>query len=118
MIEPTVGRIVHYRTDDREMPAQRNGDGQPLPAIIVHVNEDGTVNLCVFDQIGATHARTNVILKQPNDGVSEDEFGYCQWMDYQLGQAGFAKPEAAPKPSLPPDQESIDQDFDDELKSI
>ena len=42
---PTVGRIVHYHTTV-------NADMQHHAALVVHVWDDGTVNLKVFEQRG------------------------------------------------------------------
>ena len=62
-------------------------EGQPLAAIITHVYGDRTVNLVVFNSIGAPHSRTYVQLMQPEDDIPDPRYSYCRWMEYQIGQA-------------------------------
>lgn len=83
MIHPTVGRVVHfYRYFGAEVQA----------ALIAHVNDDGTVNLAVFDHHGNPEPRpSNVMLVQEGQNPCAD-VQFCTWMPYQLGQA--AKTEA------------------------
>ena len=42
---PSVGRVVHYWPRDPDICVRK---AQQFPAIITHVNEDGSVNLSVF----------------------------------------------------------------------
>lgn len=77
IIEPTVGRVVHYMAP-----------GQPheLAALVTHVHHSRMVNLTVCQPNGETMAATRVPLCQPGDDANpEDE--YCEWMPYQVGQA-------------------------------
>lgn len=90
MIEPTVGRIVHFTpaiTDS--LPG--NHSGQPLAAFITHVHGERCVNLAVFDANGGCHSRTSVTLLQDDDEPNQHGY-YAQWMPFQKGQA--AKTEA------------------------
>lgn len=94
-IEPTIGRIVWY------WPSLVDGatrDPQPLAAIVAHVNQDGTVNLGIFDRSGDHYKRTHVPLIQEGDAEPERD-GFCQWMPYQIGQAK----KHAGEPSASPD---------------
>lgn len=43
MQPPSIGRIVHY------YPVADTGKRSPYPAIVTNVNEDGSVNLAVFN---------------------------------------------------------------------
>lgn len=81
-IVPTVGRVVLYTegTADR-FP----GSHEQRAAVVADVNDDGTVNLGVFDQYGNAHARQNVILVQA--GEERPDGPYCEWMEFQVGQA-------------------------------
>lgn len=88
-IAPTVGRMLWF------YPDQQDGEryqGLPLAAVVAAVNEDGTVNLGVFDANGCTSGRRNVLLIQGDD-PSPAAGDFCKWMPYQLGQA--AKTEQA-----------------------
>lgn len=79
MIEPTVGRIVHYfGVSDAPTPA---GIG-PLAAVITAVHGPNCVNLAVFDGNGHVHSRTSVTLVQP--GHEAPANSYCTWMPYQV----------------------------------
>lgn len=90
MIKPTVGRVVLYCPGKHEVIICN--EEQRLAAIIVNVLNDRLVNLCVFDADGDCNARHDVPLRQPEDEA--DENGYCEWMEYQIGQA--AKTEEIP----------------------
>lgn len=84
MIEPSVGRIVHYVPHPDDMlPVVRRGD--PLAAIVAAVHDAHCVNLCVIDGNGEHHSKTSVRLVQPGEGAPPPP--YCQWMPYQIGQA-------------------------------
>lgn len=96
IIEPTVGRVVHY-WPDVETPGHidnnmgMNCGGQPMPALVTYVFGPRMVNLAVFDHHGNRHARTSVRLQQPGDGSVPPEPGaFCSWMPYQIGQAANA----------------------------
>lgn len=81
-IEPTIGRIVWYTP----LESTNVLSDQPFAAQIVHVNDDGTINLAVFNHEGHPHARLNVRLYQEDDAVP-DAGGYASWMPYQTAQA-------------------------------
>jgi len=91
-IKPTVGRRVWYypATNEKRMsmlPFHLHGDG-PLDAGIAHVNDDGTVNLSVFDSIGNHHSRQKVrFIDNDETGMPTDGDAYAAWMPFQLGQA-------------------------------
>ena len=88
MIEPTVGRMVHF-TPAKASTILRHE--QPLAAIVTYVWNPRMVNLTVFDPNGASHACTSVTLLQDDDVPNEAGY-YAQWMPFQKGQA--AKTEA------------------------
>lgn len=87
-IKPTVGRMVWYHPTAYEQFPQA-GD-EPLAAQVARVWSDTCVNLCVLDANGSPHSKTSVLLWQ--EGQPKPDAGYCEWMDYQKGQA--AKTEA------------------------
>lgn len=111
MIKPTVGRVVHFWP--HPMDELVDGHDQPLAALIVHVWNEGCVNLTVFDANGIPHGRTSVVLHQ--DGNPKPDCGYCEWMEYQKGQA--AKTEAAEKAldavTKPAAEETVEQMIQD-----
>ena len=78
MIEPTVGRVVHYHPpyDLARIEA----------AIITHVWSERCVNLACFDQNGNSYGMTSVVLLQDHD-VPPGGVGYAEWMPFQKGQA-------------------------------
>lgn len=83
MIQPTVGRILHFFPS----PGDRSrGDG-PLAAIVAAVINDRCVNVAIIDSRGrASHEpATNVTLMQEGDAPPSGE--HCRWMKYQIGQA-------------------------------
>lgn len=82
VIEPTVGRVVHY------YPKGWSKDQQPLAAIVAYVHSSSRVNLAIFNEEGIPFSPlpTHVFLLQDGDEVPENE-GYCAWMPYQKGQA-------------------------------
>lgn len=88
MITPTPGRIVHYRPGPGDVA--NHSIGEPLAAIVCHVWNDRMVNLCVFDANGNPMPRTSVVLLQPGDQAPTGG-AYCEWMQYQLGQAERAR---------------------------
>lgn len=108
IIEPTVGRVVHY------FPATNSSgpclDG-PLAAIITHVWNPRMVNLAAFLPAGAVMPATSVRLIQEGDALV-DGTARCEWMPFQKGQA--AKTEAgekalaavAPAPELDPEPQA------------
>jgi len=85
MIEPTVGRVVHYYDSK---------SGGPLAAHVAYVHTNRLVNLLVISPHGNTYGAQRVRLLQDDD-KPEGEATWCQWMDYQKGQA--AKTEALEK---------------------
>ncbi len=78
MIQPTVGRVVHYYN--------RPGMPGPLPAIVTYVHSDQLVNLCVMGTAGDTFGRTSVRLAQPGE-APQTGVEYCAWMPYQVQKA-------------------------------
>jgi hypothetical protein len=83
MIKPTVGRVVLFTPVKADPPIK-------WAAIIAHVWSDTCVNLACFDSNGCAINKTSVPLIQ-DDAPKPAEF-YCEWMEYQKGQA--AKTEA------------------------
>lgn len=60
-IPPLVGFIVHYWPHQYERSFDNH---QPFRADIVHVNENGTVNLLIHNEIGEPNRRQGVTLAQ------------------------------------------------------
>lgn len=87
VIQPTVGRVVHYEPAPSDPGFHLCADygKETQAALIVFVNDDGTVNLGVFDKFGHTYPKQRVPLIQ--DGEPSPENGYAHWMPYQVGQA-------------------------------
>lgn len=84
MIEPTVGRIVHFTPSTATSGVPKYD--QPLAAIVTYVWGPRMVNLTAFDANGGTFSATSVTLLQ--DGDEPNPYGhYAQWMPYQKGQA-------------------------------
>lgn len=83
MIEPTVGRIVHYFL--------ANVHDKPHAALLVGVNSERNINLAVFNDDGSHFRAVSVPLLQDQDMPPENA-PYAGWMVYQKGQA--AKTEA------------------------
>ena len=77
MIVPTVGRIVWFFHDD--------DSGIERAAIITRVYGDRMINVCVFDDSGAT-PYSSVPLVQPEDDNLVGE-SHCSWMPYQTKKA-------------------------------
>ncbi len=82
MIEPTVGRVILYRPLDEGDEETRHA------AIISQVNDDETINIGVFSWVGELYHRQNVVIVQDPDEMVKN--GQCNWMPYQIGQAGKA----------------------------
>lgn len=74
MIEPTIGRVVHYHDPDLS--------DQPCTAHVCYVHHERMVNLRVFDANGEGHPRTSVQLVQPGDEAPEHP--HATWMPYQV----------------------------------
>lgn len=83
-IAPTVGRVVLYRPSGSFLGMIMSA--QPMKADVVHVNDDGTVNLFVVDHHGQNYSMMNIRLVQPDEPKPEGG-NFCHWMDYQVGQA-------------------------------
>lgn len=87
MIKPTIGRVVLFCPSDKQViPEFIWFKNQPCTALVTYVWGDRMVNLVVFDHSGAQHKFTSMPLVQEGDPVS-DEYHYCKWMPYQIGQA-------------------------------
>lgn len=87
MDKPTVGRRVWYWPHDieRAFNVPEGEKPQPFDAGVAHVNEDGTINVSIVDDLG-THigGRTNVVLRDsPDDAMP----GECSWMQYHVDTA-------------------------------
>lgn len=76
MIQPTVGRVVHFYED---------GNASPQAAVISEVHGDRCVNLGIFTHGGAPmqDPPTSVHLVQP-DEPSPESGCFCTWMPYQI----------------------------------
>lgn len=93
MIKPTIGRIVWYWPTAAERECRPTIYNQPLPAMVCGVWSDTCVNLSISDANGNHFGKTSVTLVQEGD-ARNTAGGYCEWMPYQLAQAGV-KPEGA-----------------------
>lgn len=80
MIKPTVGRMVHFRSEGPSGPTEA--------AVIAGVNSDSNVNLTVFSMYGTPGPRVSVRLKQAEEEVPESP--YCEFMAFQVGQSQAA----------------------------
>lgn len=99
MIQPGIGRLVHYRPDGADPAAQ------PHAAIVILVNNERSVNLACFSPAGTYYHREEAPLLQDDD-VAPATGGYAEWMPFQKGQA--VKTEAA-ESDLQPRLAAIEQ---------
>lgn len=83
---PSIGRIVHYTPPEATAidKATKEGGGQPFPAIITHVNDDGTPNLHVFNDgefgLRGTNTPTHVPEFDPHPEAKNDSpNGFWFW---------------------------------------
>lgn len=83
IIEPTVGRVVHYYPNEAE--AHKYGPG-PWAAHITCVHGTRSVNLMVITPDGYPQPRRSVQLVQEGD-IYPINASHCEWMPYQKGQA-------------------------------
>lgn len=90
-IEPTIGRVVWYRPANDGHAAGPHPGEQALAAIVAHVNDDGTLNLGVFNVAGVPFSAMNVPLVQDGDELPDG--AYAEWMPYQRAQAKKAEAE-------------------------
>jgi hypothetical protein len=79
MIKPTIGRVVWYHPQHKHI--------QPHAALIAFVHSDTLVNLAVFDENGSHQATIDVPLYQNEPNQERPQYGFCEWMPYQQGQA-------------------------------
>jgi hypothetical protein len=86
MIEPGIGRALHYRPDGADPAAQ------PHAATVIFVHGNRSVNLACFSPAGTYYHREEVPLLQDDD-TAPATGGYAEWMPFQKGQA--VKTEAA-----------------------
>lgn len=87
MIKPGVGRVVHFWPGPQASQLLQSSDGQPLAAIIAHVWTDRLINVMVINTRGITVGVERVVLLQDDDQGPKGKVSYCEWMDYQKGQA-------------------------------
>lgn len=93
MITPTVGRMVHVYN-------HCNTSDQPRSGQIAHVNEDGSVNLIIADELGNVYSAQNIRLVQPGEDRPEHE-AHASWMPWQVEQAAHRAAAAAIPDPLP-----------------
>ena len=108
MIEPTVGRLVHYRAAGTDPAAQ------PHVAIVCFVNNPRSVNLMVLNEIGNMYHAPSATLLQDDDQPPVGA-GYAEWMRFQKGQAG--KTEAAIAAAMP-DTGALEKAIDAKLQEL
>lgn len=92
MIQPTVGRVLHYFPS---VDASLAPNAQPLAALLAGVINDTTVNLTVSNFDGSTVGVQNVQLVQAGDQVRDPTKPFARWMAYQIGQAAKTEQVAA-----------------------
>jgi hypothetical protein len=87
-ITPTVGRLLHYHPNQADAYGHARR-GQPLAAVVAHVNDDGSINISALSAEGSWFGRLRVPIVQEGEDVSPlaIAYGYCTWMPYQVGQA-------------------------------
>jgi hypothetical protein len=90
MMQPTVGRVVHYRNQSKS--------DQPCCALIVYVWNEDLVNLVSFDMFGNPEPHTSVYR-----GLKDYQW---EWMPYQKQKAAAgdhnsesAEPRPGPEPN-------------------
>lgn len=85
IIQPTIGRIVHYH------PAYRTTSQPPLAAIVCGVQNERSVNLAVFERDGSILlvGRENVRLVQDGEPTPPIGEEYAEWMPWQVQQAAM-----------------------------
>lgn len=83
MIEPTVGRVVHFYPNADSGIRNHTLPG-PWKADIVDVHNERLVNLAAFDPDGNHHALSSVLLVQPEDEAPAPGSSYACWMPYQV----------------------------------
>lgn len=108
MIEPGIGRIVHF------YPAGHAPGALPHAAMVVGISSERVINLAIWDHEGHHYHGTDVQLLQDDDVPTE---GHChaEWMPFQKGQAAktealqaqlAAPPAPAPQPAPQPQQQA------------
>ena len=100
-IIPDVSRHVHFVPVDHEDRGSMVQIGsQPLPAVVLYVHNERSVNLAITDHHGFFHTRIGVALVQPGDELPGGS--YCRWMPYQVRAASesLAEPDTKGDGSL------------------
>lgn len=82
MIEPTVGRSLHYFPSEDDAKVMALQKDEPCAAILAGVQDASHINLCVFDVNGNTYSRTSVLLVQEGE-VRPKNTAWAGWMPYQ-----------------------------------
>lgn len=94
VIPPTVGRVVYYYRSEAERDGRRQRG--PLAAVVTFVHSDRLVNLSVMTENGETFGATAVDFVQPDKADDpKPEYRYCEWMPFQVSQAGKTEEVAA-----------------------
>lgn len=101
MLKPTIGLMLHFYPDSTDALFQ--GYQKPLAAIVTTVWSNICANLTVFATDGSLHARTSVLLHQP-DSLQRPTDRFAEWP----GSASDAV--TAPWPSITED-ESLERVF-------
>lgn len=82
MIEPTVGRNVHYYQNKH----QYEEGMQPFHANILYVHNDRMINVAGWNHNGTSYSSSSCPLLQDDDPIPE--LGYfAVWMPYQKATA-------------------------------
>lgn len=80
LIQPTVGRGLHFHLSNLT-PGFAGSPGEPFACILAGVNNDHSINVCVFDRVGRPFPKENVpLVHEGEDAPSGD---YCAWMPFQ-----------------------------------
>lgn len=82
-IQPTIGRSLHFYLANNTAGFAGRG-GEKFAAILAGVNENGTINVCVFDHNGQPFPKQGLRLVQEGDDVPPGD--YLCWMPFQVSQ--------------------------------
>lgn len=91
-IVPTLGRVMWFVPfeDFQHHSGVKLYKGQRYTAHVCFVHGENSVNVMVIDSSGKSYGMTCVHVKQA-DAPEPKGIDYCEWMPYQVGQAGVSQ---------------------------